>query len=688
MAGGDWLTSRDCDTGRYNVVPLFGQNIPSEVAAGTATDPGSNRPTVYGFFQDDTALWVTSLDADGATWTSPQLVRIGLHSGLRVACSPGGRLVIYGSTQEGNLVIAHQQQSDGLFTAVVYDIGGGLPGGGLVNGNYRLCLTETRWALMAMLSAKPVVFVGDLNSKTCAANSVVWTFKQPPGRVVFAWPRMQGDALNALMFLTVDANKALYLWGLKTSEPPVGQPFGFHEPILTVSQTIATAKNNVMSAAGHTDSTGCLHIYTVDEDLGLWVLHQDPTTPWNNDGTANWSRPICLDTAVGALVTDARPAHGPSLFVVDGGDSTLRLYAQDPLTGMWSSGQTQAEMQAKPQAYETVRYRTEINLSDDNGISVPPGYPLTVSLAKGSSATQVEVGGKLYHLSPTTEIEVTTDPLGKLTVSALANAGLSAPTLVINAKDMLVPESVAMAGAIHTYLSGRSTLNPTNPGGALKVFDADGSVLAGATVNGQPLAPAVQQDRELAAAIAQAIRHTALLGLTEPAANVTGGYALDLSGRSLGLTGRSQPLFYTFQTNEELVLTQAKMDDALAPFAPQLTDGMGAIWDEIGPLAGDLWESIKNGASKIVQVVVDASHRIATFALQVGGMILRGVQLAIQGFEQAAHFVAGIFQAVEVGIHKVIDWLKAVFDFKAIWRTKMAFQEALLKDAAFHGAGH
>jgi hypothetical protein len=27
----------------------------------------------------------------------------------------------------------------------------------------------------------------------------------------------------------------------------------------------------------------------------------------------------------------------------------------------------------------------------------------------------------------------------------------------------------------------------------------------------------------------------------------------------------------------------------------------------------------------------------------------------------------------------VIDWLKALFDFGAIWRTKMAFEEALLQ---------
>ena len=33
-----------------------------------------------------------------------------------------------------------------------------------------------------------------------------------------------------------------------------------------------------------------------------------------------------------------------------------------------------------------------------------------------------------------------------------------------------------------------------------------------------------------------------------------------------------------------------------------------------------------------------------------------------------------MFQAIAADIEQVLDWLKALFDFGAIWRTKQAFE--------------
>ena len=620
--------------GGWSLIPLFGGRTANEVAAGTAYT-GSSNPMSFGFFNDDSGLYSTQLQSDGATWSDPQTILQGSISNLKVAYSPAGRMVLYGSTPQGDLATAYQQQVGGPFVSTVCAMQGGLTQGG-----FHLCMTdETNWTVAANVNGQPWIYTGLIGAGEYSAVDQVSQFLGTLNQVVLGyWNDMQ----NTLMFLLVDSDNALHVWAMNAASST------------TVVQPIPNS--TVTAATGHVSSDQTLHVYTIDDKMNLWVLHQDKDNPWNDDGTPNWSPYIPLDTQVARVASDTNPADAPNLFACAAADYSLRLHAQDPLTRMWRSGPV---LQDSEDVFEIVRFRTEVSLLDANGLPAS-GYPLTVTAAPGNSATEIWVAGNTYAVDSQTSVPLTTDATGKLTLAVLTTAGMVTPKLLLSAEGLPAPLTIQPAAPVHNYLAGQGPLNLVNPGGPLPVFDAGGNTLKAAQVNGQLLAPGASGP--LAGVAASAIQNTALVGLDKPPSGIV-GYSFSLSG--------NQPRFTLHRTREEF-------DVYLATMSESKEAGLGSIWDDIGKWAGDVWEGIKNGLIQISNVLVDVGSKIANFTAHIGDMIVSGIKLAVKGLEQAAHFIAGVFKAVEAELAKVIDWMKAMFDFAAIWRTKMVFEEGLL----------
>lgn len=629
----------DTDAG-WQLVPLFGARAVNEVAAGTAY-AASSSANVYGHFSDHDGLYFTELQADGATWSEPVAVPLSSSSSappasnMRVAYSPAGRLVLYGSSPQGDLVCAYQPAPGDPFMGVVTPLDGALG-----QGDFYLCMVdESNWTLAVNQGGQPWLFTGELGVSERSSSGQASGFRGTLKQIVLGyWAAGQ----NTLMFLFVDADDALHVWAANAASST------------TVARPVPNSK--VTRAAGHVATDSSLHVYSLDDKQGLWVLHQDPDTPWNDDGTPNWSPYIPLDAGAGGLASDMTPADAPRLFAFDAADYSLRLHSQDANTRMWRTGTV---LQAASSAHEVKRFRTEIAVTDANGLPVP-NHPITLQVAAGFSAAELWLAAKTYRVDSESPVSVTTDALGKASVAILTTAGLAAPAIVVSADGLTSPVTVHPAGGIHTYLSGQGTLNPTNPGGPLPVFDANGDTLVGAQAQQQPLAPSVQNNPALAATAAQGIRSAAAIAVGQ----APGGIA----GFHLSLRGPSGPSF-TILDNQADVDARVALLRGGAP---------GSIWGDIDDWAGDVWAGIQNGAIEIQEIAVSAADQVATFTAKIGNEIYHGVQLALHNLEQAAHFVAGIFQAVLADIELVIEWLLALFDFAAIWRTKMAFEQALL----------
>ena len=628
----------------WRLLPLFGGRTANEVASATAYANTSSAASI-GFFSDESGLSCTQLGSDGSTWSDPQPIHQGGIANLEIAYSPAGRAVLYGSSPAGDLITAYQESIGGPFVTSTCAMQGAL-----IQGDFHLCLTdEASWTLAANVNGVPSVYTGVLGAASYSSIDQVSQFQGTLSQVVLGY---WNNSQNTLMFLLVDDDNALHVWSANAAtSTPVVQPI---------------PNSRVTRAAGHVGTDQTLHVYSVDHEMKLWVLHQDSDRPWNDDGTPHWSPYIPLDKEVATVVSDTNPAAAPSLFACASADYSLRLHARDAKTGMWKSGPV---LQHAEQAFEIVRFRTEVTVFDANGVALS-GYPVTLASAEGASSAEISIGGTHYAVDSDTPITLQTDHAGKLTMAVVTNAGMATPSLTLQAEGLAVPLTIQAAAPVHNYLAGLAPLNPTNPGGPLPTFDKSGSTLAGATVNGHALAPGAQgkDNAALAAVAAQAIQQTALVGI--------GQTPKDVAGFSFSVSGSNGPTF-------ELHRTQAELEAKLARLLPRSGGELGSIWNDVKKYAGDVLEGIKNGLIEIGNALVDAATQIASFSAKIGDLIVDGVKLALKGLEQAAHFIAGVFASVEAALADVLNWLKAVFDFAAIWRTKKVFEDALLALPAY-----
>jgi len=620
----------------WHATPLFGGREILEVAAGAAF-ASSSAAAIYGFFTDSSGVYSTSLQPDN-TWTAPATISTTPASNLSVAYSPDGLLVLYGSTPQGDLFTAFQPTVGGPFTATVCNLNGALGAGG-----FQLSLTsESQFTLANNENASPVLYICQLGATEASARQPEQFSGALQDIVLSYWSNSQ----NTLLFLFVDSDHQLHVWANNSS---ISAPVTTQIPNATIS-----------SAAGYVDRSGSLHVYSTDTNLGLWVLHQDPNLPWNFDGTPNWAPYLSLDSGVGGVATDMNPADAPTLFALDAADASLRLHAQDATSMLWSQGPI---LQSAAQAYEVTRFRTEVSLIDSNGTPLA-NYPVTLSVAPDASACEIWAAGAVTPLNSQTESSLSTDDTGRLTFAILTTKGMVTPQLILKANGLTDPLPLQPAEPVHTYLSGKGALNRSQPGGEIQEFDAKGATLASAkTAGGVTVAPGAS-NTQLAGVAAQAIQTTAMVGLGTTPSGVS-GYQMSLSG--------SSPSFQVLTSQDQVETARALM----APAGAILAGAPGSIWTDIGDFFGDIWQGIKNGVIKVVSALVDVANKVAHFVVQIGKDIVSGIKIALKGLEEAAHFIAGVFHAVEAAIETVIDWLKALFDFASIWRTKMVFQKIL-----------
>lgn len=608
------------------VNPLFDGVTPIEVMAG------STNNTSYGFYIDATGVWWTQLNADGS-WTGPTLAWQGTASNIAAAYSMYGELVIYANAG-GDLLTLTQTGIGSGFTPNVISMNKSL------SAQFTLTMEgQSNWWICANEGGQLVIYGGQLGAPTYSEMNSSTGFTAPLQEVVLGY-----YAQNTLMCFAIDTSNSLHIW---SSASP------------TSAGTMQQVPNSeVVSATAHVATDNTIHLYLTDQSQNLWVLHQSGFS----GGVPNFSAYIPLDTEIMGVASDMNPADAPTLFAIDASDGSLRLHAQDQVTSMWSSGPL---LQATDEVYTYTRYRTEVSLVDANGAPVP-NYPVTLQVAAEYSAADVWIAGSTYNVSSTAPVQLTTDSLGKVTMAMLPVSGLSASMFTITADNLTTLAPFSPAQPVHQYLSGIGTLNPTQPssyGGQLPVFDPGGQTLQSAQVYSQPntpqtLAPGAS-DSTMAGAAAGAIISGAQCGL-------------GTSGSNAAFMGNLRDgTFRQFATIDEM---RAAIGDRPQP------DSIGSA---IAHFFGDLWEGIKNGVIKIVDFVVTVAEKIANFTVRLLNGIEQAVNTVIQGLEQAAQFIAGVFQAVAAAVEKVVDWLKALFDFAAIWRTKIAFQNMLLAAPAY-----
>ena len=618
-----------------------------EVAAGTAYSGMQGGPAgtnqVYGFYHDGTSLYGMQLNVD--TWSTPAALGDAI-TGLKVAYSPGGVMVLYAQGSDGSLVTYWQQGGWGTpFVAQDWN----LP----VSSDVQLILndgtTGTNWQAASIANGAITVAQGVFPATGTPEPSEVET-------VVTA-----GAAQIVMGFWSTEVQSASFLY-LDTSGN-INNYCGVSLPIVTTQNpTIVAAAGFLQNTA---DGNPTLHLYSVDAGGTLWVLHQDPITPWNYENkTPNFTPFLQLAANVGNVVSDMNPADAPTLFVVDKGEITersnsVRMHRQDPLTNYWFSDNM---FMPALETFDVVRFRTQVSLFDANGVACP-NYPLALSVPVGGTSVEVAVGGQSYFVAggtstaPAPTVPVTTDIHGRLTLAVMASSGLSTPPLLVTGTDAAGTAftlSVEANRPIHDYLAGNGKLNPTNPGGGLPVFDAAGTTLKAAT---DATGASIIDPAKLTYV------PTVAAGLQQLGQKAIGTSASELVGFTIDFSDCANPTYTAF--------TDRAAFDA---HVLGLSVDVGGIFSWLSSFAEDVYSAVENAVLKVVSVTIDAINNVVSLVVNEFKTIIK---LTVKGLEDIAHAVASVFMWVVDEIKMVIDWLKALFDLKAIWRTKTQFQSAI-----------
>jgi hypothetical protein len=635
--GNPFLTHLTRSTGGQGELPWIsnplGITSVSEVAAGTALL--SFNPQPYGFYHDGSNLYYLQLN--GTTWSPPAPIGAAI-TGLRVAYSPNGVLVLYGQAASGNLVICWQT-GNGPFTSTEWT---NLP----VSSDVQVTLQDSssgpNWQAASISGGALTVAQGSFPatpSPTGEAASVATPATTNGGQVVAGFWNAQ---MNGPAFIYVDGNGNLNSYCQKPM--PIQQ-----------SVTVASA-TGFQQNANSLYANPSLHLYSVDTSGTLWVLHQDPNTPWNADNSPNFTSNLPLTKGIARVIGDMNPADAPTLFAVDNGAlipnaATLRLHFQDSATNSWRTDYMHVPPD-QPESFEVTRYRSEIAVIDGNGIpvancslnlSIPPfeSFP--------QSALDIAANGQTYYLTPAAPVTLSTTAHGKLTFAVLANSGLAIPQLTVTDNDGYgINLTINPSGPIHDYFAGTGTLNNNLP-----PFDSGGNTLSGATVNGE----SIITNSSNCGLAAQGLQ---TIGNYNPGSNSSNTSFLAMH---FDMSDAAKPRIHTFTDRASL--------DAHLKGTPMAAFSLGSWLDSF---AEDVWQGIEQAVTSVVQAVVTVADDVASIAITIGDAV---VNFTLNTIEDIGHALGSLMMWVVDSIEDVIAWLKAIFDFGAIMATQAQFVSAI-----------
>ncbi|MFI0774626.1 hypothetical protein [Streptomyces sp. NPDC021212] len=653
---------------------LFPEHAPREITVVEDKSIG-----VWCFFSSEGALWCSRLKDGGVGWEPPEQLPDPLAAveGWKVAYAPDQAPLLYGSCPDG-IVLWHLDSPpsrDSATGVLPHNIGVGADVRATVTG-----LTEDGVNMLCFsrepntqgVSAGPQLQVCHVTTGRRASSSQD-DINLDPGvkEVIAAEVTEQGVFVLVLTEDGMLQNCVFALDGTLQRTVEVGKlPF----------------RSDGVHVTGTTQTDASWDLFGIDDGGMLWSLREDRGRTRGTVGEPTWLPPLPLARDVVDMAVSHTADGGTALFSCGEGGGHLRLDEQDPRTGTWQGTEVRVpgarvaeEATLVGSATEVTRHRLQAQLTDDHGTPLAK-RAVTLRTAETSAACRVTVGGRAMMLNPQPQ-HLETDVLGRITLSLPAD-GLAAPEILLETEGLAKPVSLQPGKSVHAYLAGSSeTLNPTNPGGGLSPFDAEGRTLRAARVprageQATRLVPAGASDQDLTSA-AKAVRCAAAVGLGRPVpeGNAPAGFFFGTSDGDDTRSGKGTPSGATFE-----VLSDA---EALARCAEGAEGSPGTyygIFDGVGDWikhrAGDALHSLKNGLSTLKHLVVDVGKKVARFAIRVGKTIVSGFEAAVHALDHAAHLVIAALRAVEVAVEDAIRWLRAFFDFSAIWNTKKALESA------------
>ena len=347
------------------------------------------------------------------------------------------------------------------------------------------------------------------------------------------------------------------------------------------------------------------------------------------DVPGSWSAPAPILTGVERISAYIDKADGGNtVFASGGGKLTKLTQATRTNAKLWRPQEiTLASTPAqKPLSFDS--YTTAIHVSDADDL--PAGdIPLSIST---DSRTPLYINGLYYVVGPTL-VNVPTDSSGTVTIIEAAN-GLSATLL-----------TVAIENGLESTI-----INPMDtPFGTLSELDSV-NALKNASYPAQTTAGGVIGDVDYYLLVAPSTIQSDLKTIAARMTNLKDAY-----------DGVKPP---STTTLSRLKPSRPQIIPATLFRASEKVDG---IWDAIAIAAGDLFRWLKSGIEAVIDIVFDAASDAWHFIAKIAGEAYRAVLDTVDAIIGAIEW---IFNVIKTAIEKLIQFLKFLFSWDDIKRTK------------------
>lgn len=363
------------------------------------------------------------------------------------------------------------------------------------------------------------------------------------------------------------------------------------------------------------------------------------------------------------------------------------------VTGTWYEEEIKIPVETE-KSNQASFYNTQIIVEDENG-KVYPNYSLEI---RASHRTTLYINGFLWRLDRYAPIIVQTNNLGKLVIETYANSINSASLMIHGAfmgkdekgdliyqvfdpgaeshKRLAARSDLTLKAANHIVVNGKKKLGP--PSVTTEKF-------SGNTLKNNQVLPSKFTDgdaNKVAGLIAKAAGK--MVDITSKENSPAKPYFTtqpekfsNALASTLG-SGESTALMFTFQHKKNSVLVSTPQKNDMPDHVPP-----ESAWSWISHEAGDVIHSIEHLAhhleDEIEKLVVKIEDKINIWIHTINKEIKK---FTLAFVDQIGQLVESIFIAIEKivkdvenVIEKVIEFLKLLFDWKYIWRTKEKIQQ-------------
>ncbi|KAF5649805.1 uncharacterized protein FTJAE_769 [Fusarium tjaetaba] len=421
------------------------------------------------------------------------------------------------------------------------------------------------------------------------------------------------DGQNSPRYGTTDlyavGNSTLYRWDpdQQLDDNTVGTPLLTNSVFAGTDTLIALMHNKITTIFGKNASN--VVYYT--------SCHVDKLAE-----PQSWSAPVPVLRGVERITSFINLKDGGKTVFAAGGSKIQKLtQATNTDSKLWRNQSIMLEAAPETKAISFNSYTTTINVKGEDGLPVS-GSDITLTT---KTHTPVYIDG-LYYILSEVPVNVTVNPSGEV--------------IIIQATDSIV-------GATITARLGNKehTINPM-------------------ASSFEKLAKLSDKDVLKTAEIRTNVKAGGVIGESKTESLVSSG----LPDEELKATADSIKLlteaYNKHQAQESALRMMTPVTSNMVVSQGGTTFGLG---DAIIVAAGDLFNWLKTGIEKVIQVVQNAATGLWEFIVKIGNEVYRAILDTVEAVVGAIEWV---FDKIKTGVEKLIRFIEFLFQWDDIKRTK------------------